>query len=174
MYHSAVRPLILTLVMLLLSLASPASAAGLKETSDPATLQKEFASGTRLRVINLWATWCLPCVKELPDLAALDKEFDDRQVQFLGVSMDDTLPGNRAEMKLQVQGFLKKRGVAYGQIYYTGGIPKIQDHFGFSGEIPLTVVYDSKGRELARHQGPVTRDAFGKELKQLLKKQGGS
>jgi thiol-disulfide isomerase/thioredoxin len=164
---------LLSSILLLVLWAAPA-AAELKETSEPASLHKEFPKQAKLRVVNLWAMWCLPCVKELPDLAAIDGEFDDRQVQLLGVSLDDALPGDRAEVKLQVQEFLKKRGVKYPNIYYTGGIPKIQDHFRFSGEIPLTVVYDSAGRELSRHQGPVTRDAFSRELRQLLKKQGGS
>lgn len=160
------------LLILLLS-AGILSAAELKDISDPAQIAKQFSPRAKLRVVNLWATWCLPCVKEIPELSAIDAEFTDSQVQMIGVSLDDAIPGERSAAKKTVQQFLGKSGVKYQNIYYTGRVPALQDQFRFWGEIPLTVVYDSSGRELSRHQGPLTRAAFSKELKKLLNRQGG-
>lgn len=56
----------------------------------PAQLKATLASHKgRVVVLHLWATWCLPCLKELPLLAKLASEGSSRSIDFLAVSLDD-------------------------------------------------------------------------------------
>ncbi len=58
-------------------------------------------------VLNLWATWCLPCKEELPQLVALHKEFAPQGVMLVGVSVD------AAGMGLDVRDFMKEHDMTY-------------------------------------------------------------
>ncbi len=62
----------------------------------------------RIVVLNLWATWCVPCLREIPDLVAVEKEFASRGVTLVGLGMDD--PGALAE---QVEPFRSKNFPAF-------------------------------------------------------------
>jgi peroxiredoxin len=58
-------------------------------------------------VLNVWATWCLPCKEELPQLVALHKEFAPQGVALIGVSVD------AAGMGLDVRDFMKEHEMSY-------------------------------------------------------------
>lgn len=58
------------------------------ETLDGQQLDQNVFKGAKLTMVNLWATWCNPCVKELPDLAELADEVADMDVQILGIVHD--------------------------------------------------------------------------------------
>ena len=151
-------------------MAPPAAAATLDEVRSPEKIAASFSPQARLRVINLWATWCGPCVAEMPELKAVDQAFNSREVELIGVSFDDVLPGDRSETKKKVQKFLSTRTIEYRNLYYVGKIKWINDYFKFGGELPLTIVLDSKGREIARHQGPIEKRKFIAQLRTLLMK----
>ena len=42
----------------------------------------------KILIINFWATWCPPCLKEIPDFIALQNEYADKNVQFIGIAID--------------------------------------------------------------------------------------
>jgi thiol-disulfide isomerase/thioredoxin len=125
-------------------------------------------SSARVHVVNVWATWCIPCVEEMPDLRSLDESFTDAQVEFIGISLDDAIPGSRDENRAKAARFLQQKKVTFRNFYYTGAIPLLQDHFRFEGEIPLTVIYDRHGKERARHQGRLDRTTVLREINALL------
>jgi thiol-disulfide isomerase/thioredoxin len=100
-----------------LAAAPPAAAAGNASTVaapaaqlvDPAGLGKLLAERRgKVVVLNLWATWCVPCLREIPDLVALEKEFAARGVTLVGLGMDD--PGALAG---QVEPFRRKNFPAF-------------------------------------------------------------
>jgi thiol-disulfide isomerase/thioredoxin len=126
-------------------------------------------SKAAVRVVNVWATWCVPCVEEMDDLKRLDDSFTDTQVQLLGISLDDALPGKRDESKKRVDAFLRRKAIAFRNFYYTGRVPALQDHYAFEGEIPLTVIYDRHGKERARYQGRINLATVRQTIQKLLK-----
>ena len=94
-------------------------------------------------LLNLWATWCAPCVKELPTLQAIANRADVG-VEVVTVSQDIGEP-------MAVQQFLDARGLAQlpAWIDSEGALPF---HYG-AQTLPLTVLYDAQGKEVWRWFG---------------------
>lgn len=148
--------------------ALPLAAADLRPVKTPTDIANAFPAGATLRLLNVWATWCVPCVAEMPDLRAIDDAFGP-EVALVGVSMDDMIPDTKPE---KVIAFLDRQRIAFPNIYYTGNLDAIGDHLDFNGELPLTIVYDRKGKELWRHQGRLDRDATIARLREILRRNG--
>ena len=87
-------------------------------------------------VVNFWATWCAPCVKEMPDLDALSHKYPN--ITFLGIAID-TLPN--------VERFLQKVQVSYPLLVAGhGGIAHMKALGNSKGGLPYTVVFDAASR----------------------------
>ncbi len=91
-------------------------------------------------LINFWATWCPPCVKELPNFAELHEKFGD-EVNILGVSVDQ-----HPEF---VKKFLDKNDLPYMLAWDSEGIAA---DLGFRS-IPVTVAVDADGNVASVHKG---------------------
>jgi thiol-disulfide isomerase/thioredoxin len=150
-----------------LVVATGALAADVREMSDPRRIVTLFPRTARVRVVNVWATWCVPCVAEMPDLRAIDDTFGP-EVTIAGVSLDDMIPGAQ---KQKVIDFLDKQRVSFANVYYTGKSEELADHLDFNGELPITLVFDAKGKELWRHQGRLDRQKTIAVLRDLLRRQ---
>lgn len=96
-------------------------------------------------VVNVWATWCAPCVAELPDLQTLHQSH--RDVAVLGLSVDGP------QHKERVLEFSSRLGVTYPVI--VGPFDSGQQ-FGVKG-YPTTLLYDPTGKPVFRKVGKVTR-----------------
>ncbi len=107
-------------------------------------------------LVNLWATWCAPCVKELPTLNAIANRADVG-VEVVTISQD---MGDAAA----VQQFLDTRGLAQlpAWIDSAGALPT---HYG-AQSLPMTVLYDASGKEVWRYIGD--RDWTDEESLKLL------
>jgi thiol-disulfide isomerase/thioredoxin len=147
-------------------LTLPLFGADLRTVKEPAKIASVFPAGARLRVVNVWATWCAPCVAEMPDLRTIDQTFGS-EVALVGVSLDDMIPGAKAA---QVAAFLDKQKIAFTNVYYTGNADDLGDYLDFSGEMPVTIVLDAKGKELWRHQGKIDREKAIAQLRELLRR----
>jgi thiol-disulfide isomerase/thioredoxin len=146
--------------------ALPLLAADLRTMKDPAQVATLFPAGAQLRVLNLWAVWCAPCVAEMPDLRAIDELFGP-EVAIAGVSLDDMLPDAKREDTVS---FLDKQRIAFPNVYYTGDLEELGNLLKINGEIPITIVYDGKGKELWRHAGRLDRDETIKRLRDALRR----
>jgi thiol-disulfide isomerase/thioredoxin len=147
--------------------ATAVHAADIPEMHDPFEIKRMIARSTAsIRVLNLWATWCAPCVAEMPDLQKISEDFP--RVAVIGVSLDDALPGNRADTKKKVLRFLAERKIAYRNYYFTGTTDEIAQGLDFDGELPMTFIYDANGEELARFSGQIHRKEFAARLEALL------
>jgi thiol-disulfide isomerase/thioredoxin len=147
--------------------AATAGAASLVEVKDPARIADSFSAKAPVRLVNVWATWCVPCVEEMADLRAISDVFGT-QVSLVGVSLDDMIPGDRAEIKRKVTTFLDQKKIAYTNIYYRGQSDALAENLRFGGEIPITILYDRSGRELWRQQGKIDRKKTIAEIRKIL------
>ena len=150
-----------------LSVATAAGAANLVEVTEPAKITASFSAKAPVRVVNVWATWCVPCVAEMDDLRTISNTFGT-QVSLLGVSMDDMIPGDRAVTKRKVTDFLNQKRITYTNIYYRGNTDALADALRFNGEIPITIVYDRSGREVWRQQGKLDREKAIAQIRKML------
>jgi thiol-disulfide isomerase/thioredoxin len=150
-----------------LSLAAlPLLAADLRTVKEPARIASVFPAQAKVRVLNVWAMWCIPCVAEMPDLRAIDETFG-AEVALAGVSLDDMLPDAKREKTIA---FLDKQKIAFPNVYYTGNPDDLGDHLKFDGEIPVTIVYDAEGKELWRHTGRLEKDETIARLRETLRR----
>jgi len=150
----------------LLLCCGPLFAADLRPVKDPAKIAAVFPATAKVRVLNVWAMWCVPCVAEMPDLRAIDATFGG-EVAMAGVSLDDMLPDAKADA---TAAFLDKQKVGYPNVYYTGNADDLGEHLHFNGEIPVTIVYDRDGKELWRQQGAINRDKTIARLRETLRR----
>ena len=109
-------------------------------------------------LVNLWATWCAPCVKELPTLDRLAaRHRDDGSLGVIAVSQD-------MGPQSSVEAFLDKLGVADLAAYQD---PEMKLTSAFDAQIlPTTVLFDSAGREVWRYVGDL--DWSGAEATKML------
>jgi hypothetical protein len=102
----------------------------------------------------------------MPDLRAIDDAFG-AEVTLAGVSLDDMLPDAKSEKTRQ---FLDRQKITFPNVYYTGNADELGEQLKFGGEIPVTIVFDRKGNELWRHQGPLDREKTIARLRETLRR----
>ena len=118
----------------------------------------------KTRVINFWATWCKPCVAELPYFELINSRYPDNEVEVILVSLD--LP-KQVETKLIP--FLRKQKIESKVILLddpdaNSWIPKVNKNW--SGSIPATIIY--KGNTVNFYERSFTYNELEKELKKIL------
>lgn len=155
---------------LCLASAPTLAAADVRVVRDPAKIDEVFPPSAKLRMINVWATWCAPCVLEMPDLRAIDETFG-AELAMTGVSLDNRIPDAQQE---RATNLLEKYRIDFPNIYYTGNLDALGEKLRFDGAIPLTIVYDANGNELWRHQGRLRRQETIAQLRELLRTQEGA
>ena len=115
----------------------------------------------KLRLINLWATWCGPCVAEFPDLVTINHMYRDRGMEFVSISADDPANKDKALKFLQRQ---QASGVNY--IYAGDDKYKMIEAVDpkWDGALPYTILVEPDGKIIYAHQGAIDAD----ELKKVI------
>ncbi|WP_338358261.1 TlpA disulfide reductase family protein [Yeosuana marina] len=119
----------------------------------------------KVHVINFWATWCAPCVKELPYFEKLNKTYKDKQVDVVLVSLD--FP-HLYETKLKpfiVENKLTSKVIALDDVDMNSWIPQINKHW--SGSIPATIIYKNDRSEFFEQS--FTYETLENEVNKFLK-----
>lgn len=114
----------------------------------------------RIVVLNFWATYCIPCRKEMPDLAVIQNEFAPLGVQVIGVSTDDEAD------KSKILQFVKEMRVNFP--IWVGGSVEQMTRFGLGAALPGTVVIDREGRIAKIISGVVDQAVLRKQIQSLL------
>ncbi len=118
----------------------------------------------RVVVVNFWATWCLPCRIEFPELVRFGKNFEDQGVDIMFVSIDF-----ESDLPVVVD-FLKEHDVPW-QSYITTEIDfefVEAFHKQWTGAIPATFVYDRDGNLRAFWEGITSYDELEKIVGTML------
>ncbi len=114
----------------------------------------------KLIVLNFWATWCPPCLHEIPIFSSLHNELSDQGVQFLGIAVDNPRNINR---------FIKENGMSYPTLYGQQNATILAKIYGNKhGGLPYTVIIGRDGIILATHSGELQRDQLQALLKPAL------
>jgi thiol-disulfide isomerase/thioredoxin len=111
-------------------------------------------------LVNLWATWCQPCVEEFPDIMALHKKYKDRGLKIIFVSADFE---NQTEV---AKAFLQKQGVDFATYQKSGKdmafINTLDERW--SGALPATWIYDASGNKRHFWEGKKDHVHFEKAI----------
>ena len=108
--------------------------------------------GEKLRLINVWATWCGPCIVEFPDFVDINRMYRDRAFEFISLSADKL--GN----KEKALDFLKKRQASNTNYIFSGeDIYELIDVVDkeWQGSLPYTILVDQSGKILYRVEGTI-------------------
>ena len=129
----------------------------------------ELAKNTsgRLRLVNVWATWCAPCVEEFPELVAFSRRFSTRDFELVTISLDDPKQAAQAKRFLEKQHavpsarlkqLMKAEGRATNNFIYTeasaDALVQALDP-AWPGPLPHTVLIAPGGKILYRHNGRI-------------------
>lgn len=101
-------------------------------------------------VLNFWATWCAPCVREMPSLDRLQAALGARGLRVVAVSLD-------REGTAAVLPFYERTGIEHLGVYLDAG-GRVSRAFGTRG-LPTTIVLDAQGRIVGRYQGAAEWDS---------------
>ena len=104
-------------------------------------------------VVNFWATWCPPCLKEIPELNKIANESDSLKIEVIGVSMDQ-------EISL-LKTFLKKTELSYPSTLYS----EVNQYFGQIQSIPTTMIFDKENKLIYMNIGLETYQSILNSIK---------
>ncbi len=110
----------------------------------------------KIRVINYWATWCPPCVEEMPFFSRLQERYAAQGVQFVGIGMDETA---------KMQAFVQKTPVSYPLL--VGGTESNGNPALTLRGMPYTVVLDREGKVAFSIYGGVKENELEPVLSRL-------
>jgi thiol-disulfide isomerase/thioredoxin len=114
----------------------------------------------KVLVVNFWASWCPPCVEEMPTLDKLQAEFKTQNVLFIGIGIDS--PSN-------IRQFLEKTPVSYPIVI--GGLEgsNISKQMGNAqGALPYTVIINTQGKATSSKLGKISEEELRSSIKSAL------
>ncbi|MFM8342374.1 MAG: TlpA family protein disulfide reductase [Methylomonas sp.] len=125
----------------------------------------QVQSGTqwlgKIVVINFWATWCSPCLKEIPEFIKLQDSYKQNDVQFIGIAIDDLE---------SVEQYLASINNNYPQLIAGDSGIELSKQFGNNANaVPYTVIIDQTGKIVHRHSGELSGDQLAALLKPIIK-----
>jgi len=129
------------------------------QTPDGKAVDTEQWRG-KVLVVNFWASWCPPCVEEMPTLDALQEEFKNQNVLFVGIGIDS--PSN-------IRQFLEMTPVSYPIVI--GGLEgsNLSKQMGNSqGALPYTIIINTQGKSTSSKLGKISEEELRKAIKSAL------
>jgi thiol-disulfide isomerase/thioredoxin len=116
-------------------------------------------------LLNYWATWCTPCLREMPMLAQLQRRFGDGELQVVGIAID------APDM---VRRFVDDNGVDYQILLGDTESIELSKRLGNrTSGLPFTVVFDAFGRRVFSQAGELSADQIRTHILPLLEAEAG-
>lgn len=124
-------------------------------------------------IVNYWATWCIPCLQELPELDLLQERYGERGLVVLAVSMDDP-----DKLEDRVRPFFAKRAPGLVSYLASAGDDAVEFVTAFDpewpGALPTTMFFDRGGELTDIHLGRMLYAEFEEAALELLEDDGGA
>lgn len=109
-------------------------------------------------LVNFWGTWCVPCLREIPELVRLSARFDKRGLAVVGIAVDSGRPED-------IRTFMTEHRMNYATL--VGELGLVRKSFQVIG-FPTTLLVDRHGMIRKRYVGPQTEETFRKDVEALL------
>ncbi len=114
----------------------------------------------KILLINFWATWCPPCLKEIPEFVKWQQEFAENGIQFVGISLDE---------QAAVADYLKTIELNYPMLVAGDAGAMLAQQLGnILNAVPFTVVVNQQGQIVYRQPGELSREQFLKVVQPLF------
>lgn len=114
----------------------------------------------KIRIINFWATWCPPCIKEIPEFIEMQKQYGDKDVQFVGIAIEEREP---------VVEYLESIAINYPILIGGDDAVALSQQMGNSiNAVPFTVVVNREGQIVHRQPGVFSNEQIAKTLAPLI------
>ena len=118
----------------------------------------------KIYVVNFWATWCAPCIKELPYFEALNEKYKKDNVEVLLVSLDFPKQYEKKLIPFIEDKKLKSKVIALDDPKMNDWIPKVDEDW--SGAIPATIIYNKDKSQF--YERSFNLEELETELKQFI------
>lgn len=137
------------------------------ETIGVEGVKKLAANGTgKLRLINLWATWCAPCINELPELVKIGRQYANRGLDMITISTDDpkaadqvlkALKNAQAAMPDATEKSVRAEGRTTNNYHFDGKPDDLAEALDpkWQGPLPYTLLIDADGNIIHRISGEI-------------------
>jgi thiol-disulfide isomerase/thioredoxin len=124
-----------------------------------------FNNSDTTYIVNFWATWCAPCVKELPDFDSISKTYSNQKIKVLLVTMDF-----KEDVNSKVAPFVKKKRIISEVLLLDESnadyfIPKIANEW--TGALPATVIINNKKNTKYFFEKKLTYEFLKNEIQQI-------
>jgi thiol-disulfide isomerase/thioredoxin len=110
-------------------------------------------AGGHPTLVNFWATWCAPCVHEIPLLNDLEQRLAPKGVRFLAVSLDPLVYKDIAGARGKVARLVAEKGLRLPVFLYLGGQESLSQSFDLPPGLPYTLLLGADGKALERVEG---------------------
>jgi len=100
-------------------------------------------------LVNVWATWCRPCVAETPDLVAFTNVMFGETFAAFAISTDTFTDDDTTAVR-KVTAFQEKYAIPYPNLVYKGSQDDLVNRFDLTGAVPTTILFDPQGH--VKHQ----------------------
>ena len=153
-----IAPILIALLLITASNGQTVKAPALvlKDINGKTIKLKDLKGKTVL--LNFWATWCIPCAAEVPDLVKWQREYKDKGLRIIGITYP---PTNAAA----VRRFARNKKINYPIVFGSKATKKL---FVASDTLPITVIIDKDGNVRDRIDGVIFADEFETRIRPLL------
>jgi thiol-disulfide isomerase/thioredoxin len=115
----------------------------------------------KLLIINFWATWCPPCLKEIPAFIKLQSQFNDTELQFIGIAIDE---------KDAVSEYLETININYPILIGGDTAIALSRQLGnILNAVPYTLIINQQGQIIHRQPGEISRDEILEIILPIIK-----
>ncbi len=153
-----------SLAMTALAAAATASAADVGTVTaqeiDALVAQNEG----KVVVVNFWATWCPPCLREFPDIIDVYEEYRDRGLEVYAVSMNDEeeIPDIEEFLENFAPPFAIYRAASLDSEFFESVLDT------WYGEMPMTLIFDAAGNRVHVHKKALTKEELAADVAALI------